>query len=193
MMTEPTPHEAKPVVVGVSPTSGSVTALRWAADEARRRSVPLFAVSAWRGPRPPMTSGARPPIITSDRDSAYDAAKSALTEHVAAVLGAGQEVSCRVIEGSALKVLRKVSRQAVLIVLDAPQRTDFSQTPRLAQRLVYQAECAVMVLPPAVSRPPDTAFVRGSKLLGRNVAKAVADAGRPGLRLPRADPLNPKD
>jgi nucleotide-binding universal stress UspA family protein len=192
-MTEPVQHEAKPVIVGVSPTSGSATALRWGADEARRRSVPLFAVSAWRGPRPPMTSGARPPIVTSDRDSSYAAAESELAGHVAAVLGAEQEVSCRVIEGPALKVLRKISRQAGLIVLDAPQRTDFSQTPRLAQRLVYQAECPVLVLPPAVSRPPDTAFVRGSKLLGRSMAKAVADAGRPGLRLPRADQLNPKD
>ncbi|MCZ2404267.1 universal stress protein [Paenarthrobacter sp. Z7-10] len=192
-MTEPAQHGSKSVIVGVSPTSGSVTALRWGADEARRRSVPLFAVSAWRGPRLPITSGARPPIVTSDRDGEYAAAESELTAHVVAVLGAEQEVSCRVIEGSALKVLRKVSRQAALIVLDAPQRTDFSQTPRLAQRLVYQAECPVLVLPPAVSRPPDTAFVRGSKLLGRSVAKAVADAGRPELRFPRTEQPNLKD
>ncbi|MCU1573336.1 MAG: universal stress protein [Micrococcaceae bacterium] len=174
----------KPVVVGVSPTSGSVAALLWGADEAARRSVELFAVSAWRGPRAPLTAGSRPPLVTLDPDDAFADAENELQRHVAEVLG-DQPVTCRLIRGSALKVLQKVSRQAGLLVLDAPQRSDFSQSPLLAHRLVYQAVCPILIMPPALAHQPDTPLVRGTKELGRNLAKAAADAGRPGLRLPR--------
>ena len=42
------------VVVGVSPKTGSPTALRFGAEEARRRGTELRAVTAWRPSSPPM-------------------------------------------------------------------------------------------------------------------------------------------
>ncbi len=180
------------VVVGVSPTSGSRAALRWGADEAGRRSADLFAVSAWRAPRPPMTAGTRPPLISSDPDADLSAAEEELREHVRAVLGTTTSITCRLIRGTALNVLLSVSKQATLLVLDAPQRTDFSQSPLLAHRLVYQAQCPVVIMPPDVADQADTPFVRSSKRFGMKVAKSAATAGRPGLHLPPgggADPL----
>ena len=38
---------SKAIVVGVDGSEAALEALRWAADEARLRSVPLVAVSAW--------------------------------------------------------------------------------------------------------------------------------------------------
>ncbi len=179
------------VVVGVSPTSGSRAALQWGADEAGRRSADLFAVSAWRAPRPPMTAGTRPPLIISDADDDFSAAEEELREHVRAVLGDPTSITCRLIRGTALNVLLSVSKQATLLVLDAPQRTDFSQSPLLAHRLVYQAQCPVVIMPPDVADQADTPFVRGSKRFGMNVAKSAATAGRPGLHLPPGGGTDP--
>src|ERR1700709_136580 len=57
------------VVVGVSPTTGSPTALRWAADEAKIRSVPRRAVMAWRPQRPPWAAGGRPPMTLAQTNT----------------------------------------------------------------------------------------------------------------------------
>ncbi|MBG0737858.1 universal stress protein [Paeniglutamicibacter antarcticus] len=179
------------VVVGVSPTSGSRAALEWGADEARQRSAELFAVSAWRVPRPPMAAGTRPPLITAVPDADFTAAEEKLREHVRAVLGDEASITCRLIHGTALNVLLSVSKQATLLVLDAPQRTDFSQSPLLAHRLVYQAQCPVVIMPPDVADQADTPLVRGSKRFGMNVAKSAATAGRPGLHLPPGSGAEP--
>lgn len=190
--TEPEQEHEPTVVVGVSPTSGSVAALRWGADEARRRGAKLVALRAWRSPLPPMTAGARPPAVSRNEDAELSDAMAELQDHVRTVLGDGVKVTCQLTHGSALSVLLQASKFATMLVLDVPQRTDFSQTPLLAHRLVYQAECPVLVMPPAVSDQPDTPFVRASKHLGLNVLKSAATAGRPGMRMnpAPADPPN---
>jgi hypothetical protein len=47
------PRVTRRVVVGVDGSVSSVTALRWAAEEAARREVPLLAVAAYRRDRLP--------------------------------------------------------------------------------------------------------------------------------------------
>ena len=44
------PEAAAPIVVGVSPTTGSIAAFEWALDHARRIGAPLVAVTAWQVP-----------------------------------------------------------------------------------------------------------------------------------------------
>jgi Universal stress protein family len=145
-MAEPTAGET--VVVGVSPTSGSPTALRWGADEARRRGARLVAVSAWRSPRAPISAGTRPPAVNLDADQSVEEAKARLTAHVADALGEDGRVDTEIVHGSTFRVLLQASETADLLVLDAPSRLDLLDGPTLARRLIYAAECPIVIMPP---------------------------------------------
>ena len=136
------------VVVGVSPTSGSPTALHWAADEARRRGAELVALSAWREPRPPIAPGGRPPGVGLDTDAVVAEAKGRLADQVRGALGESSGVRSEVVHGSTFRVLLQASETADLLVLDAPSRLDLAEGPNLARRLIYAAECPVVIMPP---------------------------------------------
>jgi nucleotide-binding universal stress UspA family protein len=163
-------EEAEPpgqIIVGVSQTSHSPVALAWAADEAARRGAGLLAVRAWRPSRPPYAAGGRPPTITRDVAQERADAEQALRDDVDRALGAQHSARCEIREGSALTVLTELSAGTQLLVVDAPRRTDFKTTPMLAHRLVYQASCPVVIMPPRVSELPETPLVRtGRKITG---------------------------
>jgi nucleotide-binding universal stress UspA family protein len=141
------------VVVGVSPTTGSPAALRWAADEARMRSVPLRAVMAWRPQRPPSASGGRPPM-TLARTSAERAqeAEQLLHEFVSTALGADDDVQCTVVKGSAVTALVSEAENAQLLVIGEPRsgRLNAVRTGLVAPQVVLKARCPVVVMPTAV-------------------------------------------
>ncbi len=172
------------VVVGVSATSGSPTALRWAMEEAREHGGMLVAVRAWRPPPPPASSAGRPSVFTFDADQLYADAQDELRRDVTAVLGNDADVDCRVVHGGRRKVLLAAAQVAALLVIDAPQRTDLSSGPLFARRLVYRAGCPVVIMPPAISEQPDTAVVAAGKRIGRGLLNAAGTAGRPGVRAP---------
>jgi nucleotide-binding universal stress UspA family protein len=149
------------VVVGVSPTTGSPNALRWAAEEARLRSAPLRAVMAWRPPRPPGPAGTRPPagLTQIGRDHAADAEQE-LRDYVAAALGAhvlGADaagdvpVQCEVVRGTAVTALLTSARDAQLLVIGEPRagRVRNVRTSLVAPQVMLRAACPVVVLPPA--------------------------------------------
>lgn len=161
------------VVVGVSQTSHSPVALTWAADQAACRDADLLAVRAWRPPRPPSTAAARPPATTRDLERERSDADRALQDDVRQALGPDHTARCEIREGSALAVLNELSVDAQLLVLDAPRRTDFKTTPMLAHRLVYQASCPVVIMPPRIAEQPDTPLVQA----GRKVARGVTPTG----------------
>lgn len=179
------------LVVGVS-RSGSAQALRWAADEARRRDARLVAVRAWRPASGPGSSGSHPSLTTYDAAQDEADARAALERHVDAVLGDHPErehgitagVECRLVHGGRRKVLVTAARGAELLVLDAPRRTDLSVAPMFAHRLVYTAPCPVVVMPPDVAGTGPTPLARAGRHLAENVARAAATAGRPGVRPP---------
>lgn len=137
------------VVVAVSPTSGSPAALRWGAAEAARRHSPLVAISAWRTPRAPISTGGRPPVASVDPEGSLAEAKEELRAQVRQALGDEVEVETEVVRGSTFRVLLQASETADLLVLDAPRRIEFPEAPMLAHRLVYSAECPVVIMPPA--------------------------------------------
>jgi nucleotide-binding universal stress UspA family protein len=137
------------VVVAVSPTSGSPSALRWGAAEAARRQSPLVAISAWRTPRAPISTGARPPVSSVDPESSLAEARAELAAQVREALGEDAEVKTEVVRGSTFRVLLQASETADLLVLDAPRRIEFPEAPMLAHRLIYSAECPVVIMPPA--------------------------------------------
>lgn len=138
------------VVVGVSPRSGSPTALRWAAAEAALRSTRLRAVMAWRSPTGPGTSGTRPPLV-SERDPAAPAveAEDRLRAFVDAALGAGHGVECSVVKGTELTALLTEAEGASLLVIGEPAagRVGAVRTGLVAPQLVTKASCPVVVMP----------------------------------------------
>lgn len=136
------------VVVGVSPTSGSPAALRWGADEAQRRGAALVAMSAWRPPRPPIAPGGRPPGVSYQAEDIIGEARDRLAEQVRTALGDSVDVFTEIVHGSTFRALLQASETAELLVLDAPSRLDLPEGPTLARRLIYAAECPVVIMPP---------------------------------------------
>jgi len=165
------PEDPEIIAVAVSPKTGSVAALHWGAREADRRHAELFAVSAWRGPHPPMTSGARVPAVAYDPDAILEQVVEDLERHVQKILGPEQKITCRAVHGSELNVLLKVTRRSALLVMDAPRRAeDFSplQGPLWFSRLLHRAQCPVVVLPP----PLQSAVARYTGILPAERKKA---------------------
>jgi nucleotide-binding universal stress UspA family protein len=139
------------IVVGVSPTTGSPTALRWAAEEAKLRNVPVRAVLAWRPPSAPAASGGRPPAGTAfaaSNDYEGDAERT-LREYVTTALGSDDAVECVAVRGGAVKALLSTATGADLLVIGEARsgRLASERSARLvAPRVVLKAPCPVVVM-----------------------------------------------
>jgi nucleotide-binding universal stress UspA family protein len=169
------------IVVGVSATSKSPTALHWAAELAALRGGRVVAVRAWR-PTPPQTgSRVTPAPLSEDVPSAEREARDSLEADVSEVLGAEHGVEVRLVHGGKRGALLRASEDADLLVVDAPRRLDLTSLPGFAQRLVYAARCPVVVMPPSVSGAPRTPVERAAGALGRGLTDAAGRAPRPGL------------
>lgn len=143
------------VVVGVSPTTGSPAALRWGAEEARLRGVPLVAVLAWRPPRPPGAPGGRPPVGVAEIASEDPAAEAdnKLRSYVADALGADVDVECVAVRGSEVNALLSAAKGAQLLVVGEPRpgRLASMLASLVAPQLVLKAHCPVVVMPSAAA------------------------------------------
>jgi nucleotide-binding universal stress UspA family protein len=137
------------IVVGVSPTSGSPGALRWAADEAAARGGRVVAVRAWRPHAPETATGGRVPSVVSDA-GARAAEESRLDDDVARALGRDHVVETRVVPGKRRSVLVEESRDADLLVIDAGRATEVGAR-WLDSRLVRTAHCPIVVVPPGLA------------------------------------------
>jgi len=170
------------IVVGVSPTSGSPGALRWAAEQAAARGGRVVAVRAWRPHAPETATGGRVPSVVSD-DSALSAEQSRLAEDVAHVLGRDHLVETRVVAGKRRAVLVEESRGADLVVIDAGHSTEVGAR-WLGSRLVRAAHCPVVVVPPALGGRGSSPLGAAAISFGRSVERAAGTAGRPGFQRP---------
>lgn len=170
------------VVVGVSSTSKSPTALAWAAAHAAQNDGRLIAVRAWRMPNPQATpSGPAAGRISLAGDIEKEALRS-LREDVAATLGEDHHAEIRLVRGGRFNVLIKASAEADLLVVDAPRQ--LLMGPMFAHRLIYAAPCPVIVMPPRISGEPASMVTRMAGALGRGMLTAAGTAGRPGWRPP---------
>src|SRR5690349_9174576 len=178
------------IVVGVSATSKSPTALRWAAEQAALRGGQLVAVRAWRPLLPGTASRGTPAVATPDVGAAEAAEREALAADVAGVLGAEHGADIELVHGGKAKALLATAQAvgADLIVIDTPPRTDLSTPPWFVDRLIHRAPCPVVIMPSKLSGYPETLLARFGKAVAGSVAEAAATAGRPGVRPPRADP-----
>ena len=142
---------ASPIVVGVSPVTGSRAALQWAVQEARLRRGRVRAVMAWRGfGLPGGAPGRVPALEIIDASPRQRLAERTLSEFVADALGEDHDVELRAVEGKAKNVLLKEAENAALLVLDSPAVAKLYEPSarRLAPHLIYRSACPVVVMPP---------------------------------------------
>ena len=136
------------IVVGVSGTSASAGALRWAADETERRHGQLKAVLIWSAEHHAYYA---PPLPPHDLARRERRAREELTAALLGVLGPGSHgnLTVAVAEGTAERALVEQSAGADLLVLG-------SASGRLADRSIgpvirtclSRAHCPVVVVGP---------------------------------------------
>lgn len=136
----------RPVVVGVDASEASLRALRFAAEEARRRRVPLWIVHALSWPFDSLV----PPATGLDAVGQLRAGAATIAQWAAdAVTGNDLEIVTSVKEGHPVAVLREASAEGQLVVLAS--RGIGGVTGLLvgstANGLVAAAHCPVIVLP----------------------------------------------
>ncbi|MFL6025410.1 MAG: universal stress protein [Friedmanniella sp.] len=170
------------VVVGVSETSKSPTALTWAYAQARQNQGRIIAVRAWRMPNPQATPAGTPASRISREEDIERAAQASLEKDVTDTLGYDPDVEIRLVRGGKFKTLVEAAAEADLMVVDAPRQ--LLAGPMFAHRLVYAAACPVVVMPPRISGEPPSVLNRVAGAIGRSVLTAAGTAGRPGYRPP---------
>ncbi|QOV43856.1 universal stress protein [Streptomyces chromofuscus] len=134
------------VVVGVGENPKESAAVRYAAEESRRRGVPLEAVRAWRCPAHETTDH---PLLAGEPARLHEA--RAVEELDAALqdLPAGVDVQRRTVEGHARRVLADASHSADLLVVGARRREGHLglQLGRVAHAVLHHSACPVAIVP----------------------------------------------
>ncbi len=181
------PEKPYTVIVGVSATSKSPTALVWGKALAEANRGRLIAVRVHPMPHP----GQRAPGTSSRSEpqthQLLDQQQAELQRDVADVLGEDHGAEIRVIHGSKRRGLINESHEADVLVIDAPRAP--SMSPLLAQRIVYAAACPVVVMPPSISGLPESSLTRSARAVGRAALRSAGTSGRAGYR----PPVNPDD
>lgn len=139
------------VVVGIDGSPGAETALRFAADEASQRGLPLRIVCAWEAPAGTYVGEAFAPTadgFVEAEHHADDVLRAAL-ERLAG--GAAIETEALSIEGHPAKVLIEQSQDAALLVVGSRGRGAAASLllGSVSQKLAHHAPCPLVIVPPA--------------------------------------------
>lgn len=183
------------VVVGIDPDPAKTATPAWAADEARRRGLPLLLVHAWVAPTP-LYGPAVPGIDWDDHlrhqgEQALGAARAFIEDY-----RPGLEVSTKLIEGETSWVLLEQSaRQAELLVLGSwrpGENRRLFAVSSVTLPVLAHARCPVMVVRESPSpRSGSSFFVAGvdgspGSMAAARVAFEEADLHGAALRLVHA-------
>lgn len=135
------------VIVGVDGSEGSKSALRWAADYARRGGGRLLAVGAWQYPT--MYYGYA--VALPDDDLAEET-KRAVRATVTEVLGSEPDIAVetRIAQGPAAEVLLDAASAADLLVVGSRGHGAFAGMllGSVSSHVVHNALCPVVVVRP---------------------------------------------
>ena len=142
------------VVVGVHGSPGSLQALRYAADEARRRNVPLLPVIVWIPPGTNM-AGRRQPVPylhlrTDWREDAWRQLRTAFEEGLGGI-PADLQVEPRMEDGDTAPVLVAIaSRPGDLLIIGTGRRAGLGRLVRgpVGRYCLVHARCPVLAVPP---------------------------------------------
>lgn len=186
-MSTSEPDEPYTVVVGVSATSKSPTAVVWARAQAQANGGRVIAVRVYQVPNVPSGPSGSASRTPQDPEALRAQQHAQLERDVTEVLGDDHGVEIRVVRGGKRRGLLAEARGADLLVIDAPRTP--SMSPLLAHRIVYAATCPVVVMPPAISGAPESALSRSARAFGRAALRSAGTSGRPGFR----PPVSPDD
>ena len=175
-------HEPYTVVVGVSGTSKSPTALVWAQAQAQANGGRLLAVRVYQAPAVPAGPSGTSSRVPQDPEELRLQQEAQLERDVSGVLGPDHGAELRAVRGGKRRGLLDQARGADLLVIDAPRVP--SMSPLLAHRLVYAATCPVVVMPPSISGAPESALSRSARAFGRAALRSAGTSGRAGYRPP---------
>jgi hypothetical protein len=170
------------VIVGVSATSKSPTALVWGHAQAKVNDGRLIAVRVYQVPHIPAGPSGSSSRFPQDPETLRADHQARLQRDVAEVLGEDHGVEIRVVQGSKRRALLAEARDADLLVIDAPRTA--SMSPLLAHRIVYAATCPVVVMPPSISGAPESSLSRSASAFGRAALRSAGTSGRAGYRPP---------
>jgi len=136
------------IVVGIDGSSGSREALRYAADEARLRGLPLRAVSAWHLPYTVYPGAGFTPVLNPSEFE--QAAQHLATNEITEVLGGKPdlEIDLVVRQGNAATVLLEESSEASMLVLGSRGHGGFAGLllGSVSQQCAAHASCPVTVV-----------------------------------------------
>ena len=129
------------IVVGVDGSAASRDALRWAQWQAELTGAPLEVVTAWSYP----TSYGFPVIADVDWEQG---ARTVLDEAVDEALGPQADVTRRVVEGHAARVLVEAADGADLLVVGSRGHGGFTGMllGSVSEHVVTHASCPVVVV-----------------------------------------------
>jgi len=167
------PVSSPTIVAGVSGSPASARALRWAADEAKRRHGRLKVVLAWRGQQRACYA---PAPAQQELAARQQRARDGLAATVRAVLGPQQaaEVSTEVTEGNPERALVDSSAGADLLVLGAASGEPAGRSlGPVVRTCLSRAHCPVVVVGPEGQGLPG-----GDPASPANLAAAVDDDWR---------------
>lgn len=142
-----TPPVHRRVVLGVGEDAKESAAVtRFAAEEARRRGVPLEAVRAWRCPAHETTDH---PLLAGEPARLHEQRATEELEAALQDLPADVDVHRRTVEGHARRVLVDASRNADLLVVGAKRREGHLglQLGRVTHTVLHHSACPVVVVP----------------------------------------------
>ena len=146
------------IVVGVDGSPGSVTALRWAIGEARRRGATLKVVHAWTYP-PPAVIGMvpTPEMVHAVEEDAYRLIDGCVAEAVGSrtELEAEIRVERLIPRDGAAPALIRHSKGTDLVVVGSRGRGGFVGLllGSVSQQVAQHAECPVVIIPAALGEP----------------------------------------
>ncbi|MGW3208891.1 universal stress protein [Streptomyces sp. NPDC001135] len=134
------------IVVGVGEKPGDAAAMRFAAEEARRRGLPLEAVRAWRCPAHETTDH---PLLAGEPARLHEERAAEMLDVALRDVPADVEVHPHAVEGHARQVLLDASADADLLVVGARRREGPHglQLGRVAHAVLHHAVCPVAVVP----------------------------------------------
>jgi len=138
------------IVVGVDGSLGAAGALRFAAEEARLRGVPLHAVCAWHVPALANLAGAS---FADVRCELEQRARDTLADDLAV------DAEQHAIEGTAAQVLLDAADGADLLVVGSRGLSDFAHLllGSVGDEVSHHAACPVVIVPTIGSWEPSGA------------------------------------
>ena len=162
------------IIVGVHGSLGSLQALRFAAEEARQRNVPLLAITAWIPPGGDLAERrhSSPYLRKIWREAAWERLWTAFDAGLGGV-PADLHVESQAIRGDTGPVLvEAASEPDDLLIIGTGRRARFGRMMRrsVSRYCLAHARCPVLAVPPSalmdeMSKPLHSWHIRRHELL----------------------------